>query len=198
MEQDIAGLGKAVKARRKQLRLRQSDLAKRGGPSDTTVSKIEHAQTDHIHPSTAKALDTSLAWPSGTAADYLAGRTPQEAPSPKEPLVQDLLRQAREMQERLDAAVREAPAELAEYPDYVRNVQVPERDDEFHYAIMRWVLELQRRLDALEGRRRTLHGGGSIRPEVFGSPDLVWAGQDDSDTSLEVDVVRVRPTGATS
>lgn len=78
MEHDIERLGTYVKARREELGLTQKDLARHGGPSDTTVSKIEMGKTDRIQPKTARELDEALRWRSGSSESIMAGGKPVE------------------------------------------------------------------------------------------------------------------------
>lgn len=79
MEQDIKRLGSYVEARRKNLGLSQADLAARGGPSDTTVSKIEMGRTRRILPKTARELDLALEWLPGSAESVMSGGEPGDA-----------------------------------------------------------------------------------------------------------------------
>lgn len=76
MAQDIARLGVYVEARRKELGLSQADLAARGGPSDTTVSKIELGRAQRIQAKTARELDDALEWLPGSSEVVMSGGYP--------------------------------------------------------------------------------------------------------------------------
>lgn len=64
-------LALSVKARRRELRLTQQQLAERGGPSAKTVFAIEGNESAALRPSTLARLDRALDWKSGTAAGIL-------------------------------------------------------------------------------------------------------------------------------
>lgn len=72
---DLDRLARHVKQRREELGLRQDQLKDRGGPSTTTLSKIENA-TDTPAPVTLRKLDDSLDWERGSAARTLRGGDP--------------------------------------------------------------------------------------------------------------------------
>lgn len=71
---DWASLGRAVRARREELRLPQ-DLVSRGGPSEFTVRKIERAETEAIRNRTKTQLEDVLQWERGDVDRILAGQT---------------------------------------------------------------------------------------------------------------------------
>lgn len=73
MAQDIRALGPLVRARREELGLSQEDLAAIGGPSTTTVSKIENGEAKAIRHRTALDLDRALGWRMGSTEDVLYG-----------------------------------------------------------------------------------------------------------------------------
>ena len=73
---DPRAFGHAVKTRREQLGLRQDELGARGGPSTTTLTKIENGSPTPVSKATLRKLDTGLDWPVGTAAAVLAGEPP--------------------------------------------------------------------------------------------------------------------------
>jgi transcriptional regulator with XRE-family HTH domain len=81
MQQDIERLGAYVEARRKELGLSQADLAGRGGPSDTTISKIELGRATRILPKTARELDLALRWAAGSSEAIMTGGEPSLAGS---------------------------------------------------------------------------------------------------------------------
>lgn len=72
MSPNLEALGQAVYDRRSQLGLTQDQVTKRGGPSDTTLTKIENATTTPS-PSTLRKLDAGLAWTPGSARRVLDG-----------------------------------------------------------------------------------------------------------------------------
>lgn len=76
MEPDVQKLASAVKHRREELRLSQDAIAKRGGPSTTTVSDIEGGIGKVPRPSTLKKLDEALEWVPGSSEKILAGGSP--------------------------------------------------------------------------------------------------------------------------
>lgn len=64
-------LAEAVKHRRNELRLRQSDLEARGGPSAGTVRNIERASRESYSPRTFAQLEHALSWPMGLTGHLL-------------------------------------------------------------------------------------------------------------------------------
>jgi len=62
MEENIARLGRLVRERREELGLSQEDIARLGGPSTTTLSKIENGTAKQIRRRTAQDLDRALGW----------------------------------------------------------------------------------------------------------------------------------------
>lgn len=64
-------LGRVVRFHRETLGLTQLDLAKRGGPSNTTLTKIENGEEPPPSPSTLRKLDAGFGWPQGTARRVL-------------------------------------------------------------------------------------------------------------------------------
>jgi transcriptional regulator with XRE-family HTH domain len=78
MEQNMATLGEAVTDRRRALGLSQEDVAALGGPSTTTLSKIEHGEARSIRRRTAQDLERALQWERGSVDVVLAGGAPTE------------------------------------------------------------------------------------------------------------------------
>lgn len=78
MTSDPQRLGRYVKARREELGLSQDDVASRGGPSDTTLGKIE-AGTGGLSRISLTKLDESLSWTAGSARLVLEGGEPVPA-----------------------------------------------------------------------------------------------------------------------
>lgn len=68
-------LGTAVLARRKELDLNQRGVADAGGPSDTTLSKLENGTVKVVSAATLRRLDTALEWTQGTARAIYEGKT---------------------------------------------------------------------------------------------------------------------------
>lgn len=67
-------LGDCARTRRETLRLTQEEVAEKfGGPSVASLRTIENAQAAGYRPRTLAALDSSLAWPAGTALLMLTG-----------------------------------------------------------------------------------------------------------------------------
>lgn len=64
---DLERLADRVKRRRERLGLRQDEMAGRGGPSTTTLTKVENAAAPPPAPSTLRKLDASLGWTEGSA-----------------------------------------------------------------------------------------------------------------------------------
>lgn len=60
-------LAAAVLSRRAKLDLTQLDVWQSGGPSNTTLTKIEAGEMDTLTRKTARALDTGLRWVPGSA-----------------------------------------------------------------------------------------------------------------------------------
>lgn len=82
MSSNVARLGRAVLARRDELDLSQLDVAAAGGPSDTTLSRIENGLATSVSKITLRRLDAALAWNSGSARRVYTGTGD---PTPLEP-----------------------------------------------------------------------------------------------------------------
>lgn len=76
---NLLRLGNAVRIRREELGLQQTDLKRRGGPSSTTLSLIERGLYE-MTPLMLRRLDQGLDWMDGSAADVLAGLEPTPIP----------------------------------------------------------------------------------------------------------------------
>lgn len=70
-------LGAAVRLRRKQLKLTQSEVAERGGLSESTVRGVENNRLSQPHASTQRALERGLAWLPGSVEAILKGGAPR-------------------------------------------------------------------------------------------------------------------------
>ncbi|MGH3774701.1 MAG: helix-turn-helix domain-containing protein [Pseudonocardiaceae bacterium] len=73
-----AELAAAVRTRREAMRLGQSDLAGRGGPSAYTLRKIERGEPGPYRPRTLTQLEEALDWPAGAVDLILAGDATKE------------------------------------------------------------------------------------------------------------------------
>lgn len=67
MQTNPERLAEAVKARRDELDLTQLDVWQGGGPSNTTLTKIENAEAATLSRTTARKLDFALKWEPGSA-----------------------------------------------------------------------------------------------------------------------------------
>lgn len=70
---DWQALADTVKARRAWLRMSQPDVAKAGGPSEQTVSRIETRSRRNYSSETFTVLEKALRWEPGTIKAILAG-----------------------------------------------------------------------------------------------------------------------------
>lgn len=70
---DWQALADTVKARRHWLRMSQPDVAKAGGPSEQTVSRIETLSRRSYTSETFTTLEKALQWSPGTIKAILAG-----------------------------------------------------------------------------------------------------------------------------
>lgn len=78
---NLARFGQIVRSRREELGIQQEDLDQYGGPSSTTLSRIERG----IAPPSAKTLrklDVGLRWATGSAARTLDGGEPAPSTEP--------------------------------------------------------------------------------------------------------------------
>ena len=73
MSSNAKRLAAAVKARREELDLSQLDVWQQGGPSNTTLTKIESGQLESLARVTARKLDAGLRWQEGSARNVWAG-----------------------------------------------------------------------------------------------------------------------------
>lgn len=78
----LVHLAEAVKTRRRGLGLTRDALRRAGGPSDSTLARIENPDpgTAFPRPSTLARLDAALSWEPGSAASCLDLNNPQPAP----------------------------------------------------------------------------------------------------------------------
>lgn len=72
----LGEFGVMVKARRDQLGLTQEQVSAKGGPSDTTMTKIENGDGKPPADLTLRKLDRALSWAPGTARSLLHGEFP--------------------------------------------------------------------------------------------------------------------------
>lgn len=80
MSSNAKRLGDAVRARRAELDLTQLEVWQAGGPSNTTLTKIENYEIETLTRTTARRLDAGLMWAPGSArAIWDKGATPEPA-----------------------------------------------------------------------------------------------------------------------
>jgi hypothetical protein len=84
-------LAEAVKARRDELGLTQTDIGRLGGPSPAIVSAIENNRATQLTPRLRRGLDEALQWEAGSVSKVLAGghAIPINPASPTDPGVAD-------------------------------------------------------------------------------------------------------------
>jgi peptidoglycan hydrolase-like protein with peptidoglycan-binding domain len=84
-------LAEAVKARRDELGLAQTDIGRLGGPSPAIVSAIENNRATQLTPRLRRGLDEALQWETGSVSKVLAGghATPINPTSPTDPGIAD-------------------------------------------------------------------------------------------------------------
>lgn len=73
---DQAGFGQQVRARREELGLTQAQVREAGGPSDTTLTKIESGEGPAPSRATLRKLEQALHWAEGSALTTLGGGEP--------------------------------------------------------------------------------------------------------------------------
>ena len=73
MSPNLKALGQAVYERRSMLGLTQDQVAARGGPSDTTLTRIEAGEPPVPMAATLRKLDVGLSWTPGSARRVLDG-----------------------------------------------------------------------------------------------------------------------------
>ncbi|MAE64175.1 MAG: hypothetical protein CMJ18_07850, partial [Phycisphaeraceae bacterium] len=96
-----------VLARRQELDLTQLDVWQAGGPSNTTLTKIENAEIDTLTRTTARKLDAGLQWVAGSAKGvYESGAAPRPIAAALRGMSQ---RGARWLMDQIESA--EVPAE---------------------------------------------------------------------------------------
>lgn len=101
-----------VRERREHLDLTQLDVWQAGGPSNTTLTRIENGQVDVLTRTTARKLDAGLRWEPGSAKATWAGGDPVPLPTAEDdPVVASIMADASlsaRDKRRLIAAVTEA------------------------------------------------------------------------------------------
>lgn len=73
--------GEIVKARREELDFSQIELWHSGGPSNTTLTKIESGRPGDMQRKTFRLLDKSLRWEPGSARETFLGGNPTPLPA---------------------------------------------------------------------------------------------------------------------
>ena len=76
MSSDIQKLAQAIRQRRLDLGKTQEEIANEGGPSDTTLGKLENAQVPDPSRGTLVKVDVGLRWHEGSARRVLRGGVP--------------------------------------------------------------------------------------------------------------------------
>ena len=92
-------LGRYVLARRDELDLTQIDVWHAGGPSNTSLTKIEGGLLESLSRATARKLDRGLQWEPGSAKVIWAGGEPTKVLAGVDP---DLSARARKIVEDMD------------------------------------------------------------------------------------------------
>ncbi|WP_163540799.1 helix-turn-helix domain-containing protein [Occultella kanbiaonis] len=90
MSSDLANLARHVTARRNRLGLSQVQIWNAGGPSNSTLTKIESATPPEPSAVTLRKLDAALGWEKGSARRVLDGGDPIELPAPEPDKVRGL------------------------------------------------------------------------------------------------------------
>lgn len=93
---DWARLGRAVRARREALGLRQGD----GGVSPATWRKVERAVDPPFLPATLRRIERALGWEPGSADRVLAGGDPIPTPANDTERIDQLIEAFDELSER--------------------------------------------------------------------------------------------------
>ncbi|MDF1705049.1 MAG: helix-turn-helix domain-containing protein [Aeromicrobium sp.] len=78
MSDEYARLGRLIRERRDRLGLTQADLASRGGPSTTTMSKVEYGKLIPIPRQTRAKIEASLDWAPGSVIAVIEGGEPTD------------------------------------------------------------------------------------------------------------------------
>lgn len=76
MSTNAEHLARRVLARRHELDMSQLDVWQAGGPSNTTLTKIENGEMEALARTTARKLDTGLRWEPGSARRVFEGGEP--------------------------------------------------------------------------------------------------------------------------
>lgn len=89
---DLERFGRIVYERRMELGLTQDEVANQGGPTDTTMGKIENGDwTPGNRHTTFRKLDTGLRWRPGSARTTLDGGEPEPIPDDAPEFVRDVM-----------------------------------------------------------------------------------------------------------
>jgi transcriptional regulator with XRE-family HTH domain len=117
MSSNAQRFGEIVKGRRERLDLTQLDVWQHGGPSNTTLTKIENGDAETLPRSTARKLDAALLWEPGSARDAWDGGEPRPLEPPAVDELTALLTRLEELgagQANLDAIRRDVEQDQAE------------------------------------------------------------------------------------
>ncbi|NEW42771.1 helix-turn-helix domain-containing protein [Nocardia cyriacigeorgica] len=82
MEDKWPRLGRLIRERRDELRLTQSQVQERGGPSPALVRKVETGKAESMSRSKRRDLERALEWRIGSVDDILRGGDPAPASEP--------------------------------------------------------------------------------------------------------------------
>lgn len=74
---NLKRLAEYVKTRREHLGLRQDEVGEHGGPSTTTLTKVENATPPAPAPVTLRKLDVGMGWKAGSARQVMFGGYPE-------------------------------------------------------------------------------------------------------------------------
>lgn len=85
-------LGEYVLARRDELQVSQIEVSRAGGPSNTTLTKIESGHLANLERATARKLDKGLGWQPGSARRVWEGGEPLSIAATSEPRGREWLR----------------------------------------------------------------------------------------------------------
>ncbi len=75
---DLEALAARVRARRREMKWTQADVAGNGGPSAKVVSEIERSRNQRPSAEVLDRLDAGLDWPPGTSATILGAEPASE------------------------------------------------------------------------------------------------------------------------
>lgn len=92
MSSNAKRLGEYVLARRDELQVSQLEVWQAGGPSNTTLTKIESGHLTKLERATARKLDAGLGWEPGSARRVWEGGEPSSIATTNKPRSREWLR----------------------------------------------------------------------------------------------------------